>query len=681
MAALDHKHILDMGNVSYNQFVVLMHQFYTNMLDLGKHIAFENYWYGLALQGEKTLEREFARRVTEAEGSVTYMLDKLMKDKDVAVVDPILSPTMDSDTRDLYKAITELPVNPITLYEKKMFLKYAGDSSRRTGEGYTAQIMNYLPGRKEWRKAKMPNMGRYERALRLYHQLCDTPISYDGNLPYESLRGYLSRARSTTFGGYPYLRNMGDFVSEDESDDTTYADLYNELAIAFSYLPPAMKVKYNVSFVALERVQPGGVDVYDPTKSLEEQEGKKNKQRFVQAQSAMISHCYKFLVDGLNIHMRAHRPTMYADKFGEPMVTQEMKRLASIAFGKDKPAANDVSVYYNVVGTDYTNFDASQDVAISNDTGYQIWRRLAPAWMCYYLIDPYVKITYGSASILVPKYGIVRTTGVKSGMADTNMTDTCNCGLADAYELCYYSDVHEYLDDDTILGMLHYTMDNGDDRYKLTVCDASDIEAADGELSFIAQKSKQEVLMRGMPVRKFNITYLKTILGWTGTQLVRTDAVSKLILARMHPESHSGQHKPCSLVMDFIMSAARSAESPYLYILVDYMYKRVPLFANLVDGTTNMQAIIDGMVSEQMEELRLTKGRKWMRRKGMDYDMIIERMNAKYGYGDEGYRGSVGALTSHATGVEELPQYQAIMACAYRRKLQGVIGETFTLNN
>ena len=685
-AAAEHNEILELYRCDYATFVTQLHSFLSALMSTDLHRGYNDYWFELAARGPEQVYSEIRTIFMEAEGSVTYMLDRLEQDKSEAKVEPTLAPTMDADTHALYSWILRQPNTPLNKYEAKLFKKYAGDSSKRTGAQYIKQIQdNYLPDREAWVRAKVPNSKLYESALVYYKKLNNIQHSFDGSLDIENLRGYLARARSTTFGGYPYLRNMADFVSEDENDPTTYADLYNRLAIGWLYLSPRDKDTLYPAFIALERVQPGGVEDYDIEKTAEDQHYKANKQRFVQAQSAVISHAYKFLVDGVNLQMRKYRPTMSSDKFGEELVSSEMKRLASIGFGKCPPHSNDVLTNANIVGTDYTNFDASQDVCISNDAHYMNWRRIAPGWMSYYIIDPYVRGTYAISGILVPQFGLVKTTGVKSGMCDTNQCDTQDCAVADILELLWYNErmrsegtPGKCLTPDEIITYMGYTMDNGDDRFKLTPCNEDDIESADGELGFIAQKSKQEVLPVGSLCSEMGITYLKTILCLVDDTLVRTDSVAKLILARMHPESVVQTEHECSLVVDFMMSASRSSESPNLYVLVDYMYARLPLFRDLVHGRVSFQYLIDHMVAEQMEQLRLRKGTKWMRRKGMNYAEVIEQLNTKYGYGEEGHRGTVGALNSNGTGLEQLPQVQAIMAIAYERLSKGVLGSTFT---
>lgn len=672
-----HSNQLKLGAVDYNQFVCELHNFLRKLLVNERHIASNQYWFNLASKGSKHVYQSILDAFSEAEGSLSYMLDQLMEDKLEVKVENELAEHAVEDIDTLHNVLQTLPDNPLTAYEKKLFLKYAGDSSRRTGSGYIKQISkNYLPTRKDWLKTKMPNLDRYNRSLAVYYKLNALVGTYDGCINTDAIVGYLDRARKTTFGGYPYLHNMADFVSDDESDDTTYADLYNHLAIGYLYLSPKDKILLNPEFVALERVQPGGTEEY----SGESTEYKDNKQRFVQAQSAMLSHAYKFIVDAFNVHLKSVRPTMCSDKFGEETVTADMKRLVRINFCKDNITEGDVTYHYNNVGTDYTNFDATQDVCISNDTQYNSWRMLCPAWMCYYIIDPYVVMTYRDNRIVVPRFGSVQTTGVKSGMCDTNQCDTQNCSFADIYELVYYSDTASYLSDDEIMTLMQYCMDNGDDRFKLTLCSAEMIEAADDELGYIAQKSKQEVLPIGSPASKLNITYLKTIIALINGKLVRSDAISKLILARIHPEDVSPVPNPASLVITFFMSASRSYESPYLYILVDYMYARLPYFRMLVNNEISFAQLTAKAVAEQMEILKLRRGKVWMRRKGIDFDAIVEAMNTKFGYGDEGYRGSVGALDKDdkTMGLANLVQVQAIMTIAMERKSQGLIGSTFS---
>lgn len=671
LTALEHKRILEMGRLDYPEFVSRLVDYLHPLLS-DKQLTWLNEWASYARISASHLATKFHQSWASDVGSASHMVEKLLENVDEAYIRPELESTYVADTDKLWQLVESSTPGPLRAYEEHLFLKYAGDSSRRSAAGYTAQIkLNYLPGRPHWRSLDLPNRNRYDRALQLYSSIIGLEPSMDGNVEIEPLKGYLSRARTTTFGGYPYLRNMGDFVN-DAPDDTTYADLYNRLALGYLLLAPRYKVAFNMEFIALERVQPGGVSVYPPGPK----DVKANKQRFVQAQSAVISHAYKLIVDAVNNLMRRVRPTMSADKFGEGSVSMEMKRLASIAYGHEQLTPDDRSVEYNIVGTDYSNFDASQDVCISNDCHYMTWRRIMPAWMCYWIIDPYIWITYRDARIVTPKWGLVQTTGVKSGMCDTNQCDTQNCMLADIYELCYYSDTCRKLSDNTIRRLLQYTMDNGDDRFKLTYCSAEQIEQADAELGYIAQKSKQEVCPVGSAASQLNVTYLKTILFLdTNNVLVRTDAVAKLILGRMHPEHKLPFPMPYSLVVDFFMSAARSTESPNLWWLVEYMYSRLPVFRDLINGKESFESILDHMVAEQYELLKLRKGIKWMKRKGLDYDAVIEMVNVKHGYGDEGYRGRAGMLTK--SGFAALPQVQAIMALAYARRSAGVLGTVF----
>lgn len=683
-AASEHSQALHL--YSYQQSISLLRDFLLELLD-SKYADWVAMAYAYAEKGEKSAERYFRDLVSRQETSRSseYMLDKLLEDALTPAREPAFAGKEEKIERQVFDWATSLPEGPLKNYELKLMHKYLGEANTRTGSGYMAQIRSYLPSRAEFRSMPMPNIEAYERALSIHYNSFALPehITPDGIMPMDTLKGYLSRARKTTFGGYPYLANMADFVSD--VGDVTYADWYNQLAIAYLFLSPEAKVYFAYDFIALERVQAGGVEgEIDTAEESLIYKKKPNKQRFVQAQSAVISHAMKFFVDGMTERMRRITPDFVADKFGEANVTQMLKTMVKRAFPKQR-LHPDATALINIVGTDFTNYDAHQDISVSNDTAYQCWRLLSPSFMTEFLIDPYIKIVYREGRILVPKYGYVQTTGVRSGMVDTNQTDTLNCSHCDYYELIRYEQDHpesSFAQDAGLKRMCEEShAANGDDRAKLSPCNAEDLERYDWELGYIAQKQKQELLLAGQPLRSMNVTYLKTIIcedPLNPAELVRTDSISKLILSKLSPE-RKRNYMPYSLVVDFFMSASRSVDSPYLATYVDFMYVYLPVFRSLVDGQLTLDQIVARMVQEQMEELRLRKGKAWMARKGVNYDYVIEQMNIKYGYGDEGYRGNAEALVvdQNDGGLAALPAVQAILTLAYTRKAQGVLGSVF----
>lgn len=630
-----------------------------------------------------TYYQQLVRRQEEAR-EIEYMVDRLMIDRSEAKVEPELAGREQEIVSKTAAWIRSLPEDKLKEYEDKLFKKYLSDSSVRTGEGYIKQIGNYLAKRKEFIDIPLPNMPTYERAyekyIRTFHRL-RLQATYDGQLEsevYESLRGYLRRARRTTYGGYPYLANMSDFVSD--SGQEVFADWYNDLALTFLFLSPADKLRATYDFIALERVQPGGAESYavDDNGNITAKL-KDNKQRFVQAISAVYSHAYKFVIDARIARLRLVRPHFVADKFGEEAVTVAMHNCVKQSCGTEKPSPDTV-LRQTVAGTDYTNYDAHQDVSISNDTGYNIWRLLFPAWATEWLIDPYVKIIYRDARILTPRYGYIQTTGVKSGMPDTNLTDTDNCAFADIYEQLRASEERDVSDLDRHIA-LDTAMANGDDRFGLTFLTAAEYEKYDWELGYIAQLAKQEITYKGQTLDELSVTYLKTIICYSkvAARVVRTDSVAKLILSRMWPERVSQLSAPASAVISMIMAASRSTESPNLPFLVDFMYEYMSYFRQLVDNEITLDQLVAKYVAEQMQLLQLQRGVKWLKRKGINSEEVIEQMNIRFGYGDEGYRGNVGALdpSAHDAGIAALPQYRAIMSIAESRKVQGILGATY----
>lgn len=633
------------------------------------------------------LYSELVRR-QEDPRSVEYMLDKLLEDKKEGFVKEQYRGKEEKILQDTARWIESCPDDPLKAYELKLFHKYYGEASTRTGLGYIKQVKQYLPERDAFANASLPNMRAYEQAEHILIQQflhLEEELTHDGQLP-EALRsslvGFLQRARKTTFGGYPYLANMGDFPVHVELSDTsnpnysvTFFQWYNQLALVWLALSPAFKVRAAYDFIALERVQSGGAE-FDGSEVVEK---KANKQRFVQAQSAVISHACKFFVDACLSYLKYQRSNFVADKFGEPSVTVMMKRVVSVVTGKEEPGP-DQPLNVNLVGTDYSNYDASQDICISNDTSYTMWRLLFPACFTEYIIDPYIKCVYRKGRILTPGLGYVQTTGVKSGMVDTNQTDTINCAFADAYEIVRYAQEHTVNMTTTLPMLLEHSAANGDDRFGASLLGAADIERYDGELGFIAQKSKQEIAYKDSLVRDMSVTYLKTIVCYSQAvnRVIRTDAVSKLIMARIWPERVEDL-TPASDLVSFFMSAARSTDSPNLKYLVDFLYIYSPEFKNLVEGELTFESLSAAFTAEQMKLILKQKGKYYITRKGIDAESIIEKMNTKFGYGDEGYRGTAGGLDTGLpdSGIARLPQVAAIMDIARIRKEQGTLGSTY----
>lgn len=313
-------------------------------------------------------------------------------------------------------------------FEFKTLAKYASDSDRRFYEEYYRAVKeNYLPSREHWQNKQLPHLSEYNAAVEATRQLILD------NTPWDLETDFISLARKSTYGGAPYYINMGEFLDvDDDENDTTYADLYNKLAVWWLLMTPKNKERVigAYQYTALERVQHGGISLsaaleLQTIEQLNAAMPEYNKQRFIQAESAVLSHAMKILHDNMLASLRRTIPEIIADKISEEYVTARI-----VAFGHeflDDPDSR-------LQGADWSNYDADIETPQLNDNLFDTMRSQAPAGWSTWIIDPYIRSAW-QMKISVPGMGVIQTTGVKSGMEFTNMGDTVNAITIDAYEM------------------------------------------------------------------------------------------------------------------------------------------------------------------------------------------------------------------------------------------------------
>lgn len=183
-------------------------------------------------------------------------------------------------------------------------------------------------------------------------------------------------------------------------------------------------------------------------------------------------------------------------------------------------------------------------------------------------------------------------------------------------------------------------MINGDDRFRITPISDAETEKYDGELGQIAQKSKQErffIPSGGSFNDSIKVTYLKTALIYDD-KLIRVDAIAKLILGRYNRERVRIISAPYSLVLETVMASTRAAESPVLWVLVSWLCSVSSVANDWFSGSITTQQLLDSAVIEQMEVLKRSKGKIWLKKKKVDPDYVIETMSQKYGLAEGGHR-------------------------------------------
>lgn len=186
--------------------------------------------------------------------------------------------------------------------------------------------------------------------------------------------------------------------------------------------------------------------------------------------------------------------------------------------------------------------------------------------------------------------------------------------------------------------LMQMRMINGDDRYGLSRLTAEQIENYEAELGLIAQKNKQEIFYPGTPLDEMHVTYLKTAVIYMNDDFVRVDSVVKAILSRYNRETIRVEIAPASVILDTIMSATRAYSHPDLWLLVSWLYHAIPLAKQWLDGQLPFQKIVGMAVIEQMEVLKRTRGKIWLKKKNIDPDRVIEIMIARYGLDKSGHR-------------------------------------------
>lgn len=696
--AAEHRAILDDCKMSTSEYGEKLSEWLLRNITDPKLVEQIDLCLGLLKEGNLGLLFDYAtnpmRYIPNFQGgSSEFLVRKLLEEETQSTRESMLEPYYKGNVRSMAKWLageTAQGYTPLLKYEQKSFLKGLSDATRRTGDEYLRSVEeNYLPDREAFSEMKTPDRRSYDIALDLLYMgekggMLQLPLpSDDGTPEFNAVGDFISSARRTTYGGAPFFKNMGEFVTEDLDDPTTYVDYYNKCAIAYLFLPPSMKEKVLLDFVALERIQQGGVeDEFSADIDADNVKMKKNKQRVVQAMSAVLSHANKFLVDISTRWNRTRIPDVAADKISEADVTRVMKRAVLKAVGSSSLDDSTISPRLSLIGADYSNFDASQNVVIMNDAHYQIWRRYCPKWATPWIIDPYIKLVYARLSITFPIIGTVVTTGVKSGQVDTNDCDTHLAIFSDLYERSAYETKvtgrdpfgAESQDDFSIL------MANGDDRFKTSLLTAAQVEEFDSQLGFIANAQKQEIWKVGTPLSNLGVTYLKTILCYQDGRLIRTDSILKVILSRFNKERPSNVDRPYSLVLETIMSAMRAYESPYLYVLVDWL-AQFELGRAWLLGDLPSSKLIAGASLEGYQDLKVTKGKLWIAKMkhlfNMDIDYIVQQIASKFGLTPDGHRASEVYFSQNKILLDNMEIVSSLRRSALVRNRANILGRTF----
>jgi hypothetical protein len=342
-------------------------------------------------------------------------------------------------------------------------------------------------------------------------------------------------------------------------------------------------------------------------------------------------------------------PMLAADKYSEEATSDAMKDIARSALELD----------FEIQGADYTNFDAQIEISELNDAYGNVVRDHFPKWFNSYIVDPYFTLAFTSQTF-VKGVGLFVATGIKSGMVITNQGDCFDANFCDLYEIARYAqsnaiNLDTALDDKIIRLMIKKRMINGDDRFRMSRISVSDVERFDLELGLIAQRSKQESYYpKGKFDDKLKVTYLKTGLFYYNEALIRVDSIAKVILGRYNRERARLEAMPNSFVLDCVMSANRSSEHPYLWLLVSWLVNASDTARDWLDGKLSTEQLLRGAVIEQMHELKRTKGKIWLKKKNISPDDIIDKMSRAYGLSPDGHRASIDYMKVSDRGREQL---------------------------
>lgn len=364
----------------------------------------------------------------EAVKSYRFLQKMVMEEESQWKQDPTLGDTDYPKVVSILKGIIDdIDNKGLREFEQKSLIKYASDASRRNFDNYVAQVIqNYVPNRKDFLNRINPNWEAYDTSLRVQYDMFKSD-KIDNYIKLVQQGDFIVKSRHDTFGGAPYYKNMGDFISnEDDGDLTTWADRYNELALLWLFLPVKFKMRVSdfFNYTALERVQTGGLSEYTGKEnSLSDFKSKDNKQRFVQAESAIFPKAFKAIHDVI-LDIWRNIPLLGADKISEEATSDALKTIAE----------NGVRYSIDIQGADFTNFDASIDIAQLDDDYFNVIRLNMPRWVNSYIVDPYFAVAFRS-SVYVPGVGQFVSTGIKSGMIITNQGDCLHANLVDIYEL------------------------------------------------------------------------------------------------------------------------------------------------------------------------------------------------------------------------------------------------------
>lgn len=379
--------------------------------------------------GDKGAFHELIKDVISRSGAKRWSANRLREDVETVKRDPTLPDNLLSVINKLAEYVNKIEHPGLKAFEQKALFKYSSDSMKRNFEEYVRVVRrDYLDARKTFLNAPLPNMYAYDLALKSYYAywmpLVD-PAHPDGNSIRElAFTDVPKRTRDDSFGGDPYNTNQGNYLNDDLSDLRDYAVLYWRLAALWLLLDPEYKVKLAdyYTYTALERVQHGGVLPFTHLNSLDELELKGNKQRFVQAESAIFPKALKPYHDILLGVWRAQYP-LGADKVSESEVERAMISMAKQSLHLGIP----------LQGKDWTSYDSTIQPDILNDNYYNVLRAAVGPLIAWFVIDPYYKVSM-TTPIFVPGVGLMRSTGIKSGQLITNQADCFNADFVDRYD-------------------------------------------------------------------------------------------------------------------------------------------------------------------------------------------------------------------------------------------------------
>lgn len=524
-------------------------------------------------------------------------------------------------------------------FERKMAIKYAANQNIRTAAEYARTARsNYSPNRKGWREQAYPQLEDYDRALIMHYNslLSDNPTSSEivnnhkhSTIPQEYLDAMNSTQRNT-YGGAPFYITMDEFVNSEppenpEEEDLKYVTIYDFFATIYFLLPPRFKrlVPNYYQYSPLERIQHG--------KLLEGSVfGKqdKTKQRVIQAEPAVISHASKQFHDIELQQVWMSKLPLSADKYGEEDVSHYMKDIVNTGsiLQREHPS---LDVW--LAGCDYFNFDATQNAILANDAYYNVLRMTMPNWYNYWIIDPYFIVSQFMPTWL-PGVGTQRSTGVKSGQQVTNQQDSYVANFSDCYELVTWPSFFTY-SVEVQEAFIVNRMVNGDDRYKITPFSAEHIEKADLQLGLVSQKQKQEMFsFKRQKISELKVTYLKTIVYYDRQKnsLIRTSSIAADVLGRYTRERIRKMPAPACVIVDAIMAGSRAVDHPDLTLLKDFI-NQFQIGRDWLSHKISSEQLLNAAAIEEMEQYRLTKGKKWLARSGFNAEDAIQKLYAKFG--------------------------------------------------